>query len=241
MRLRSKPRAGRKGAGKPLSRVAPALVTAAMAGAVSGAFGSDDALASCFRTGGAVVEAWAFGTLTTATQPPPKSTTACDLSHACQLVVDSAGGAGTGTGLQVNELFNPPQGPLPSNLPFELVETIDYPHGVRNGVGGSCYPVNGTITATVDASSTLVLDFQGQACEMATAQGEVIVDGHYIGDPASTGEVANPDAVGSIDIESPSGLESTATALKASLTGQLLFSTPTTVTAHTPITGTCVQ
>jgi hypothetical protein len=169
---------------------------------------------------GAVVEAWAFGTLIGSSQP--NSTVACDLAHVCEVVVADAGGK-AGHGLQVRTLFEPPQGQLPANMPFQLTETIDYPHAVTNGAGGACYPVNGTILAQVDASSTLVLDFQGRACEMASAPGEVIVDGHYIGDPNSTGKVADLDAIGSIQIESPNGLQNSVKALKASLTGQLLF------------------
>ena len=213
------------------SRIGPALVTASLAGAATAVFSGDNASATCFRTGGAVVEAWAFGALTGATRSD--STKSCELGHVCQVVVASAGGS-AGNGLQVRTLFNPPQGDLPPNLPFELTETIDYPDRFTNGAGGTCYPVNGTITAEVDLSSTLVLDFQGQACEMTAAPGEVIVDGYYIGDPASTGTVADLDAVGSIQIESPNGLKGGVTKLKASLRGQLLFGTPPASRANAP-------
>src|SRR5271156_6016624 len=99
MRLRQKLRATRKGAGKTVSRFAPALVTAAMAGAASGMFDGDSASANCLpRTGGAVVEAWAFGPLTGAAQP--NSTAPCDLKHLCDIVVASSGGA-PGVGVQI--------------------------------------------------------------------------------------------------------------------------------------------
>jgi hypothetical protein len=225
MHLRQRPRRDRVGSAKSASRVVPTLMSAAIAGAASGVFGSDDASATCFRTGGAAVVAWAFGTLSGAS--PPHSTMACDLAHVCDVVVSDAGGK-PGHGLQVKALFNPPQGQLPPNLPFRLTETIDYPDAVTNGAGGACYPVNGTITAQVNSSSKLVLDFQGQACEMAAGRGEAIVDGHYIGDPASTGELADLDAIGAVDIKGPSGLADSATTLKASLTGQLLFDKLTT-------------
>ena len=154
--------------------------------------------------------------------PPADSTTTSQTWARSQAKVESAGGQNTGTGLTVKALFNPSQGQLSPNLPFALRETIDYPHGVTNGAGGACYPLNGKVSAQVNPISKLALDFQGQACEMAAGPGEVIVDGHYIGAP-STGAVADLDAVGSIDIESPSGLEDMTNSLKASLTGHQTF------------------
>ena len=90
MRSKRKSHAARNNAGKRVARTAPALATAALAGA-GAVFGSDDASACpCLRTGGAVVEAWAFGTLVKASRPD--STLACDLAHVCEVVVESAGG-----------------------------------------------------------------------------------------------------------------------------------------------------
>ena len=55
------------------------------------------------RTGGAVIQAWAFGTLSDATHP--NSQEACDLDHVCALAISSAGGAGTGTGTTIKTSF----------------------------------------------------------------------------------------------------------------------------------------
>ena len=98
------------------------------------------------RTGGAVIEAWAFGTLSDATQP--NSSDECDLAHVCELAISSPGGTGTGTGVTVQTFFeSTAQGTLPSNLPFALSETIDYPHPVTRGSDksgqGACYPASG--------------------------------------------------------------------------------------------------
>ena len=84
------------------------------------------------RTGGAVIQAWAFGTLSDATQLD--SHEACDLSHVCALAISSAGGAGTGTGTTIKTSFeSSSQGQPPPNLPFTLTETIDYAHPVSKG------------------------------------------------------------------------------------------------------------
>src|SRR5579864_1191458 len=81
------------------------------------------------RTGGAVVVAWAFGTLSDATQP--NSGDACDLSHVCELALTSNGGAGTGTGATIKtDVETSSQIDPAPNLPFTLREAIDYPHPV---------------------------------------------------------------------------------------------------------------
>src|SRR5579864_2261933 len=114
------------------------------------------------RTGGAVIQAWAFGTLSGATQP--NSQDACDLRHVCALAISSAGGAGTGTGTTIKNVpGTSSQVDPPPNLPFTLTEAIDYAHPVTKGVHGgdglaACYPGIGVMTIAIDASSTLVLD-----------------------------------------------------------------------------------
>ena len=196
------------------------------------------------RTGGAVIEAWAIGILSNATQPD--SGEACDLHHVCALAISSAGGAGTGMGTTIKTSFETTsQGEPPPNLPFTLTETIDYlsvipihrlaPHGVTgdansNSGQGACYPANGVMAIAVDASSTLVLDIVGQACQVGSNTTQVVFTGSYVADTASTGTVANADGIGSVNINNPSGLPGAGTntsaaapQMKASLVGQLIY------------------
>jgi hypothetical protein len=179
------------------------------------------------RTGGAVIQAWAFGTLSGATHPNSKE--ACDLDHVCALAIASDGGAGTGSGATIKTSFeSTSQGQPPSNLPFGLTETIDYAHPVTKGVhgdtgGGACYPANGAMAITVDASSTLVLDLVGQACQVGDSTAQLVFTGTYVSDAASTGTVANADGIGSVSISTPSGLPGSGTNMKISLQGQLIY------------------
>src|SRR5271166_5837489 len=88
------------------------------------------------RTGGAVIQAWAIGTLSGATHP--NSQESCDFDHVCTLAIAADGGAGTGTGATIKTSFQAPsQIEPPSNLPFGLTETIDYGHPVTKGVHGA--------------------------------------------------------------------------------------------------------
>ena len=218
-------------------RVGRALMGVVVAGAVSlptptHASGDQVRLP---RTGGAVIEAWAFGTLSGATQPD--SGKACDLEHVCALAISSAGGAGTGTGTTIKTFFeSSSQGQPPTNLPFTLTETIDYAHPVTRGANGAkgpsaCYPVSGVMSIAMDASSTLVLDIVGQACQVGSNTDRLVFTGSYATDVASTGTVANADGIGSVSINNPSGLSSAETYTsaadttwtKASLAGQLLW------------------
>ncbi len=179
------------------------------------------------RTGGAVIQAWAFGTLSGATHP--NSQEACDLDHVCALAISSAGGAGTGSVTTIKTSFeSTSQGQPPPNLPFGLTETIDYGHPAPKGVhgdtgGGGCYPANGAMAITVDASSTLVLDLVGQACQLGNNTAQLVFTGSYVTDAASTGTVANADGIGSVRINTPSGLPGSGTTMKASLEGQLIY------------------
>ena len=187
------------------------------------------------RTGGAVIESWAFGTLSGATQPDSRE--ACDLDHVCALVISSAGGAGTGTGTTIKTSSETSSQVDPSpNLPFTLTETIDYAHPVTKGVKGAngpgaCYPASGVMSIAVDAYSTLVLDIVGQACQVGSNTARLVFTGSYATDVASTGTVANADGIGSININNPSGLSGEGTNtpaadttwMKASLVGQLIY------------------
>jgi len=178
------------------------------------------------RTGGAVIEAWAFGMLSQATRPD--ATAPCDLSHVCELVISSAGGAGFGTGVTVkNSLEAPQQVQLPPNLPFTLTEIIDYPHPVSNGAPdkngqGSCYSVTGVMKIDVGPTWTLALNIVGQACQAGPNTAQLVFTGSYAPSTASTGPY--PDGIGAININNPSGLADTGINMKASLLGQLLFS-----------------
>jgi len=184
------------------------------------------------RTGGAVIAAWAFGTLSDAKRPDSQ---VCDLDHVCELAISSPGGLGTGTGTTIkNDPATSTQtDPLP-NLPFTLTETIDYKRPVTKGVRGdngpgACYPASGVMSIAVDASSTLVLDIVGQACHLGSDTTRLVFTGSYVSDVASTGTVANADGIGSVNINNPSGLPGTGTNnadptwLKASLVGQLKY------------------
>jgi hypothetical protein len=199
----------------------------AMAGAVTLPIGRSFADLPHARTSGAVIQAWAFGTLSGATHP--NSQEACDLDHVCALAISSAGGAGTGAGATIKTSFETTsQGEPAPNLPFTLTVTIDYGHPVTKGVhgkngGGACYPANGVMSIVVDASSTLVLDIVGQACQVGNNTAQLVFTGSYVTDAASSGTVVNADGIGALSINIPSGLPGTGTNMKASLTGQLII------------------
>jgi hypothetical protein len=198
-----------------------------VAGAVCLPIPSQSAELSPRRTSGAVIEAWAFGTLSDARQPDSQEE--CDLRHVCALAISSAGGAGTGTGTTIKTSFeSASQGEPPPNLPFTLTETIDYAHPVTKGVhgdngSGACYPGSGVMSIAIDASSTLVLDIVGQACQVGSNTAQLVFTGSYVSDAASTGKVADADGIGTVNIVSPSGLFGTGTNMKASLVGQLKY------------------
>ena len=187
------------------------------------------------RTGGAVIQAWVFGTLSNATQPDSED--ACDLRHVCELAISSAGGAGTGTGTTMKTSPGTSSQVDPSpNLPFVLTETIDYKHPVTRGVHddngpGACYPASGALAIEIDASSVLVLDIVGQACQVGGSKSRLVFTGTYATDSGSTGTFANADGIGSVNINTPSGLPGAETNTpatdttwtKASLVGQLLY------------------
>ena len=210
-------------------RVGGVLTGAVMTGALSvqisgGAELEWNGTPSIARTGGAVVEAWAFGTLSEARQLDSQA--ACDLAHVCELAISSAGGAGTGTGATIKNSAETPQAELPPNLPFTLTETIDYPHPVTNGAPGhtgqgACYPASAAIWIMAAPSSVLLLDIVGQACQVGPSRAQVIFTGSYVTDAWSSGEFANADGIGSVNINNPSGLPGTASDMKASLVGQL--------------------
>lgn len=212
-------------------RVGPALMRVVLAGAVSLPMSGAGDQVRLPRTGGAVIEAWAFGTLSDARQPDSQQV--CDLQHVCALAISSAGGAGTGTGATFKTFFqSQSQGDLPPNLPFALTETIDYAHPVSKGNGngnkgdGACYPGSGVMSIAVDASSTLVLDIVGQACQVGRNTAQLVFTGSYVTDDASNGTFANADAIGTLNINNPSGLPdmgSRYTGMKASLVGQLKY------------------
>jgi|SRR5579863_1696935 len=186
------------------------------------------------RTGGAVIEAWAIGILSNAAQPGSRE--ACDLEHVCALAISSPGGAGTGMGTTIKTSFETAsQGEPPPNLPFSLMETIDYGRPVAkvrhdDNRGVACYPASGVMAIAIDPSSTLVLDIVGQACQVGGNTAQVVFTGSYVPDTASTGRVANADGIGSLNINGPSGLgtgtnppAATAPWMKASLVGQLKY------------------
>jgi len=218
-----------------LHSVRRAVLRAAVAGAVSLPVPSQVApprtccivMIAPARTSGAVIQAWAFGTLSEATQPNSQSE--CDLAHVCALALSSPGGAGTGTGATIKTSFeSTAQGEPQPNLAFTLTETIDYAHPTTKGVHGehgqgACYPATGVMTVAQDSSSSLVLGIVGQACHLGISSDQLLLTGSYVTDSASSGKFANPDGVGSVSINTPSGLPGTGSNMKASLTGQLLY------------------
>jgi hypothetical protein len=187
------------------------------------------------RTGGAVIQAWAFGTLSNATRSDSREE--CDLDHVCELVISSAGGAGTGTGTTIKTSSETPSQVDPSaNLPFTLAETIDYAHAVTKGVKGdngpgACYPASGVMAIEISPSSVLALDIVGQACQVGGSTARLVITGSYVTDVGSTGTFANADGIGSVNINNPSGLPGAeyntsaadTTWTKVSLVGQLLY------------------
>jgi len=228
-----------------MSRVWPGLVPAAVGAAAGATVALAPETASavrCFsssslfcipegtpvlpRTGGAVAQAWALGTLTEAAKP--RSGAACDLSDVCDIVIESDG-TEPGTGITIKREFATGEFVFPGNLPFVLDEVVDYGHPVANGVGGSCYPATGTVTITVGTSGKLVLDFQGQACQLGKSERDALLfNGAYAADRASTGTFANAETIGSFAMEGPSGLndrftKDRFTTAKVSVNGEMIL------------------
>jgi len=77
--------------------------------------------------------------------------------------------------------------------------------------------------AVGNATSTLVLDIVGQVCQMGSSDAQLVFTGSYVTDSASTGMFANADGIGTISINTPSGLRGTGATMKASLQGQLKY------------------
>jgi hypothetical protein len=221
---------------KILSRFCPGLVPAAVgagvalapenASAVSctsilrGVFCLPGGPPTVFRTGGAVAQGWAFGTLTEAVKPRGGD---CDLATVCDLVIESDG-ATPGTGFTIKREFATGDFVFPNNLPFVLDEAVDYTRASANGDFGSCYRAAGTVSVNVGASGTLVLDFEGQACQLGSHEEQaLLLNGAFTGDSASSGKFANAGAIGNFTIEGPSGLRGGFTTAKVSLNGQLLL------------------
>jgi hypothetical protein len=83
----------------------------------------------------------------------------------------------------------------------------------------------------IDASSLLVLDIAGQACQVGGSTARLLFTGTYATDVGSTGTFANADGIGRVNISNPSGLSGAGTNtsgadttwMKASLEGQLLY------------------
>ena len=71
--------------------------------------------------------------------------------------------------------------------------------------------------------SNLVLDMVGQACQVGNSSVQLMFTGSYVIDSSSSGTVANTDAIGGVNINSPLGLPGTGTTMKASLVGQLSY------------------
>jgi hypothetical protein len=222
---------------KILSRVWPGLAPAAVGAGVAiapetasavrcasisgGVFCLPGGPPTVFRTGGAAAQAWAFGTLTEAVKPRGG---ACDLATVCDLVIQSGAKPGAGAGFTIMREFATGDFAFPSNLPFVLDEAVDYTHPSANGGGGWCYPATGTVRVEVGASGTLVLDFEGQACQLGSNEEQaLLLNGAYTGDSASTGKFANAGAIGNFTIEGPSGLKGGFRTTKVSLNGQLLL------------------
>ncbi len=216
-------------------RAIPLVIGATIAGATSF---PTSGLASCVeqldnisasacvaRTGGAVIAAWAIGTLADATRP--NSGKACDLSHVCDLVISSAGGSGTGTGATIKFLeTNSSSEVTIQNVPFTLNETIDYQHpAIKTAAGNNCYPANGTleiVDSSTSPASHLNLDVVGQGCQVGRSTTQLIVTGSYA-TSASDGEFSGADGIGSLNINNPTGLSDTVEDAKASLIGQLEY------------------
>ena len=72
-----------------------------------------------------------------------------------------------------------------------------------------------------------MLDFQGQACQLGkkTETQALLFSGSYAGNTAATGKFANAEAIGTFNIEGPSGLpvKGAFDTAKVSFSGQLLL------------------
>ena len=77
--------------------------------------------------------------------------------------------------------------------------------------------------AIADSSSILVLDIVGQACQVGSNTAQLVFSGSYVTDSSSNGSFANADGIGTLSINTPSGLHGTGTTMKASLEGQLKY------------------
>ena len=58
---------------------------------------------------------------------------------------------------------------------------------------------------------------------MGSNTAQLVFTGSYVTDSASNGTFTNPDGIGTMSINTPSGLDGTGTNMKASLEGQLKY------------------
>jgi hypothetical protein len=95
------------------------------------------------------------------------------------------------------------QADRPPNLQFTLTEAIEYRHPVTRAAGdeednaarGACFPANGVMTITANASSTLALDIVGQAGQVGhnTALETGRAGFYYVLDSATTPPIQPAD------------------------------------------------
>jgi hypothetical protein len=144
-----------------------------------------------------LLEAWGDGKVSTAVQPG--TSTPCDLSHPCQITANGT--------LEGKTLFK--VGAEVGRAAIVLVQTIDFSAGAANGTGGKCYPSGGHVTITPEGqtASTLILDFQGSACEWSSATNAYLFQGPWTADDASSGTFKHPVGIGTTSVDIPSNLE----------------------------------
>ena len=156
---------------------------------------------------GVAVTNWGQGVRSDVVQPG--TTTPCDSSHACQI---------TASGLAAGEF-----GIESGHAHFTIVETIDFSRSRANGTGGLCYPAGGHLSLTPErVQATLVVDFQGEACQWSSSALITIFTGSWVADTASTGRFTGTDGVGTINLGTPTAdISATGARLSFFFTGVL--------------------
>jgi hypothetical protein len=77
--------------------------------------------------------------------------------------------------------------------------------------------------AIANGPSLLVLGMVGQVCQAGSNMAQMIFTGSYVTESSSNGAFTNADGIGTMTINTPSGLQGTGTTMKASLEGQLKY------------------
>jgi hypothetical protein len=165
------------------------IYTAVFAGASLCLAPPAEAVFHFWKQGPGLIEAWVKVGGKIISEVQPGTSSRCDLSHAREITATGA--------LEGETSFD--VGAEIGTARFVIVVTIDFADASANGTGGKCFPGGGhvSIVPATAAGATLVLDFQGRACEWSTSTIGYLFDGSWTTDTGSTGKFHHSVGIGS--------------------------------------------